>query len=136
MRANGDKQEFIKVCDVKRVIRDDYVFGIDIEKAKSFYFYLPRVFNGLSEYLPELTRFMTSLGIDIEKPVKYDPNDTYDLLYRTYGTFTTKTGYELDFFGKGKYVSVVPLENETKHKQSGSKGTINVAVFGIILRSE
>lgn len=136
MRVNDDKQEFVKLCDMKRVIRDDYVFDIDIEKAKSFYSDLPRVFNGLSEYLPELTRFMASLGIDIEKPVKYNPDDTYDLLYRTCGTFTTKTGYELDFFGEDKYVSVVPFENETKHKRSGSKDIINIAVFGIMLRSE
>ncbi len=124
------------VCDVKRVIRDDYVFDIDIEKAKSFYSDLPRVFNGLSEYLPELTRFMTLLGIDIEKPVKYAPNDMYDLLYRTYGTFTTETGYELDFLGEDIYVSVIPSKNETKHKQSGSKDIINVTVLGIMLRNK
>ncbi len=78
---------------MKKIIVDDYIFDIDIEKTESSYSNAPRVFDCISEYLPELTHFLESLGIDIEKPVKYDPDDTYDLFYTTFGTFTTKTGY-------------------------------------------
>ena len=52
---------------MEKTIRDDYVFEIDIEITKSFYSNAPKVFNQLSGYLTELTHFMTSLGIDIEK---------------------------------------------------------------------
>ena len=80
---------------------DDYVFDIDIEKTKRFYFDTPKVFVCLSGYLPELTHFMASLGIDIEKPVKYNLSGTSDLLYRTFGTVSSKNGYELDFYRGG-----------------------------------
>ena len=109
---------------MKKVIRDDYTFNIDIEKTESFYSDAPRTFDCLSGYLPDLTHFLTSLGIDIEKPVKYDPNDTSDLLYRTFGSFTSKTGYELDFYGEGKFVSVVIFAGEN---------IMNIEVFGIML---
>ena len=87
---------------------------------------MPIIFNGLSEYLPELTHFLSSLGIEIEKPVKYDPNDTYDLLYKTFGTVTSKNGYEIDFYGENKYVSVVVI--------SDPDNTIIIEVFGILLK--
>lgn len=112
---------------MKKVIRDDYVFDIDIEKTKSFYSDAPKVFDCLSEYLPELTHFMALLGIDIEKPVKYDPNDKYDLLYKTFGTVASKNGYELDFYGEDKYVSVVVY---------ACKNIITIEVFGITLKKE
>ncbi|PKM73705.1 MAG: hypothetical protein CVU91_01215 [Firmicutes bacterium HGW-Firmicutes-16] len=67
---------------MEKVIWDDYVFSIDIKRAKGFYSDAPKVLDGLSEYLPELTCFIASLGIDIEKPVKYDPDDTYDYSIR------------------------------------------------------
>jgi hypothetical protein len=107
----------------KRIIWDDYTFYIDIDKAESFYSDAPQVFDCLSGYLPDLTRFLASLGIDIEKPLKYDLSDTSDLLYKTFGTFVSKTGYELDFYGEGKYVSVVIFSRENM---------MNVEVFGIM----
>ena len=113
---------------MEKIIRDDYVFDIDIEKTKSFYSDAPKMFNCLSEYLPELTHFMALLGIDIEKPVKYDPNDTYDLLYTTFGTVASKNGYELDFYGEDKYVSVVVM--------LARKNIITIEVFGITLKRE
>jgi hypothetical protein len=113
---------------MEKVIRDDYVFDIDIEKAKGFYSDAPKVFDGLTEYLPELTCFMASLGIDIEKPVKYDPNDAYDFLYTTFGTVTSKNGYELDFYGEDKYVSVAVI--------SACESVITIEVFGIKLKKE
>lgn len=116
---------------MKKVIMDDYIFDIDIEKTESSYSDAPRVFNCLSEYLPELTHFLELLGIDIEKPVKYDPDEMHDLLYTTFGTFTSKTGYEIDFYGEDKYVSVVIFKNETKYKASVHEDIINVEVFGI-----
>jgi hypothetical protein len=109
---------------MKKVIRDDYIFYIDSEKAESFYSNTPRVFDCLCEYLPDLTHFLASLGIDIEKPVKYDLNDTSVLSYVKFGSFTSKTGYELDFYDEGQYVSVVILEREN---------IMNIQVFGIIL---
>lgn len=118
---------------MKKVIIDDFVFDIDIEKTKRFYLDTPKVFDCLYEYLPELTHFMESLGIDIEKPVKYDMDDTHDLLYTTFGTVTTKTGYELDFYGEDKYVSVAIFKNESKYKVSAHENIINVEVFGIKL---
>jgi len=119
---------------MKKVIRDDYVFDIDIEKAIRFYADSPKAFNGLSGYLPELTQFMASLGIDIEKPVKYDLSDTYDLLYKTFGTYTTIAGYELDFYGEEKYVSVVIFPNNIKSKLSVPENIIYVEVFGVMLK--
>lgn len=118
---------------MKKVIIDEYVFDTDIEKTKRFYLDKPKVFDCLSGYLPELTHFMASLGIDIEKPVKHNLSDMSDLLYTTFGTFTTKTGYELDFYGENKYVSVVIFENETKYKVSLHEDIINVEVLGIML---
>lgn len=109
---------------MKKVIRDDYTFDINIEKTESFYADAPQVFDCLSEYLPDLTYFLASLGIDIEKPVKYNKNDTSDLLYRTFGTFTSKTGYELDFYGEDKYVSVAI---------SARENIMDIEVFGIML---
>ena len=97
---------------MEKVIKDGYVFDIDMERTKNFYSYAPQVFNRLFEYLPELTHFLASLGIDIEKPLKYDLNNTYDLLYRTFGSCTSKEGYELDFYGENKYVSVVIYNRE------------------------
>lgn len=111
------------ISDMKKVIRDDYVFNIDIEKTKSLYSNMPIIFDGLSEYLPELTHFFVSLGIDIEKPVKYDLNDTYDLLYTTFGSVSSKNGYELDFHRKDKYVSVAVV--------SAHENIISLEVFGI-----
>jgi len=113
---------------MKKIIRDDYVFDIDIEKTKSFYSEAPKVFDCLSKYLPELTHFIASLGIDIEKPVKYDLADTYDLLYTTFGTVSSKNGYELDFCGADKYVSVVVI--------SARENIIAIKVFGIMLKKE
>lgn len=113
---------------MKKIIRDNYIFDIDLRKSKSFYSNAPKVFDGISEYLPELTHFLVSLGIDIEKPVKYDPNDTYDLLYTTFGTVSCKDGYELDFYGEDKYVSVVVTDSR--------ENIITLEVFGIILKRE
>lgn len=111
---------------MKKVIRDDYVFEIDFEKTKMFYLDTPKVFDCLSGYLPELTHFMASLGINIEKPVKYNRSDTSDLLYRTFGTVSSKNGYELDFYGEDKYVSVVVIP--------AHENIISIEVFGITLK--
>lgn len=121
---------------IKKVIRDDYTFYIDIEKKQCIYTDAPRVFGGHSEYLPELINFLASLGIDIEKPVVYNLNDTYDLLYMAFGNFNTKTGYKLDFYSEDKYVSVVIFENKTKYKQSTPANVINLEVFGIAMKKK
>lgn len=110
---------------MEKVIWDDYVFDINIEKTKGFYYDTPKVFGGLTEYLPELTCFMASLGIDIEKPVKYSPGD---FLYTTFGTVTSKNGYELDFYGEDKYVSVAVI--------SACEDVITIEVFGIKSKKE
>lgn len=114
---------YVMVYNMEKVIRDDYVFEIDIEKTEALYSHLPRISASLSGYLPELTQFFGSLGIDIEKPIKYKPGDTSDLLYRTYGTYTCGQGYEMDFYGKDKFVSVVVHARQRY---------VDVEVFGVL----
>lgn len=109
---------------MKTVTKDDYIFFIDTEKAESYYCATPKIIDRLAGYLPDLTQFLASLGIDIEKPVVYDLNDPSDLLYKTFGTFTYKDGYEIDFYGEDKMVSVVVYARED---------IIEVVLFGVKL---
>ncbi len=113
---------------MKRVMRDDYVFEIDMEKANSFYSDKQKVFDGISDYLPELTQFLASLGIDIEKPMKYDLNDSTDLVYKTFGKVSSVNGYELDFYGEDIFISVVII--------STHENIITFEIFGIMMKNE
>jgi len=111
---------------MEKVIIDNYVFDIDVEKTKRFYLDRPKVFDWLAGYLPELTHFMAMLGIDIEKPVKYNQDDVTDLLYKAFGVVSSKNGYELDFYGEDKFVSVVVFV-------PAHENIITIEVFGITL---
>lgn len=109
-----------------QITRNDYIFEIDIDVTRTFYAESKKVFDGLSDYLPELTDFLSSLGIDMDKPVKYNRYGTYetdDLVYQVFGKVTWREGYEIDFYGKDKYVSVVV--------SSKKDGNIFLEVFGI-----
>lgn len=59
----------------------------------------------MAEYLPELTEFFDMAGVDIRKPL--NPEVGNRLCYLAFGTATSQTGYELDFYGFEKFISIV-----------------------------
>jgi hypothetical protein len=64
------------------------------------------------------------IGICVDKPENGDLRDVSDFLYTTLGTVTSKNGYEFDFYGEYKFVSVVVI--------SARDNIIKLEVFGII----
>ena len=89
-----------------KVIRDGYEFNLDLEKSKAFYRDRPIIFPGLSSYLPELTAFLNTLGIDIEKPVKYRYHDSSDLSYKVFGVVEAYGKYELNFHDENRFANI------------------------------
>lgn len=105
------------------ITKSGYIFNIDINATKSIYNHIPKEVFKISDYLPELTNFLFSLGIDINKPIKYNLNDSSDLVYIAVGKYTCEHGYEIDFYGDDKFVSTVFYMKEKNH--------IEIEVFGI-----
>lgn len=91
---------------MKKVIQDDYVFNVDLEKSAAFYREQPVIFAGLSSYLPALTLFLNEMGIDIEKPTMYRYHDTYDLAYKVFGSPEIYGQYELYFHDGDRFAFV------------------------------
>lgn len=105
------------------ILYKDYIFHTDVTANRRSYAQRPAAPISLAGYLPELTSFLDALGIDVNKP--RPPFDGFsDLCYDIQGTFSTSTGFELDFSAPGKYVSCVLYEEH---------GRITVEAFGIHL---
>nr|WP_326185359.1 hypothetical protein [uncultured Oscillibacter sp.] len=108
---------------MRAILYEDYIFHTDAAANRQDYARRPAAPVALSGYLPELTAFLDTLGIDINKP-RPPFGDFSDLCYDIQGTFSTASGCELDFSAPGKYVSCVLF---------GKNGRITVEVFGIRL---
>ncbi len=84
----------------------DWQFDIDIQKTRLIYkSRLDNIINR-SKQLPELTNFLNELGIDIGKPDRYD-SDFSHVTYTCIGNAVSENGYEIDMYGKNKYLSII-----------------------------
>lgn len=86
--------------------KDDWQFDIDIQKTQLMYFTRLKPIIDAQAQLPELANFLSELGIDIEKPDKYN-SDFSDVLYTCVGSAKSKTNYEIDMYGKEQFISIV-----------------------------
>lgn len=103
------------------ILYKDSIIYTDPDANRRGYAQRPAAPVVLSDYLPELTAFLDTLGIDINRP-RPPFEDLSCLCYDIRGTFFSSTGYELDFSAPGKYVSCV---------LHGGNGRVTVEVFGV-----
>lgn len=101
---------------MKKVIQDDYVFNVDLEKSAAFYREQPVIFSGLSSYIPVLTTFLNEMGIDIEKPIMYRYHDTSDLAYKVFGSPETYGQYELYFHDGDRFAFVTFFKGNAENE--------------------
>lgn len=101
-------------------------FNVDIQKTQLMYSNRVKPIIDARRQLPELVRFLNELGIDIEKPDKYN-SDFSDVIYTCIGSAKSETNYEIDMYGKEQHISIV-VYNEN--------GLVMLEVFGIHYSSD
>jgi len=89
-----------------KIDKYDWEFDIDIQKTQLMYVNRLRSIIDSHVKIPELVNFLSELGIDIEKPDKYNSNFS-DVLYSCFGSAKSKTGYEIDMYGIEQFISIV-----------------------------
>ena len=92
---------------LKHVRYEDWDFFLDEAACDAYYRALPVTAPRLSGYLPPMTRCLSVLGADIRRPMALGSGGTDGLCYLLFGTATSETGYELDFYGSEAFASVV-----------------------------
>ena len=89
-----------------KINKYDWQFNIDIQKTQLMYCKRLKSRIDAQNQLPELVDFLSELGIDIERPDKYN-SDFSDVLYTCAGSAKSETNYEIDIYGKEQYISLV-----------------------------
>lgn len=84
----------------------DWKFDINIQKTQLIYKHRLDNIIDKDKQLPELANFLNELGIDIEKPDRYH-SDFSDVTYTCIGNANSENGYEIDMYGKNRYISIV-----------------------------
>ena len=111
---------------MREVQHQGWLFTIDEERCTELYNSMDEKESKLRTYLPELTAFFDSVCVDITKPCDHG-NDPADLCFWSFGSAISEKGYELDFYGENKFVSVV-VSNSVL-----IPGRIDFEVFGVLL---
>lgn len=96
-------------------------FNVDIQKTQLKYSDRLKSIIDAQSQLPELLNFLSELGIDIEKPDKYN-SDFSDVVYTCIGSAQSETNYEIDMYGKEQYISIVVYNKN---------GSVMLEVFGM-----
>lgn len=104
-------------------------FIIDELKSKQYYAKMPVIFDSISGYLPEMTDFLSHIGVDVRKPYKYEKDDTSDLCYYSFGKAISDEGYEIDFYEENKFVSIAFIQDEADTQR------FIVELFGVRLQN-
>lgn len=89
-----------------RIEKYDWRFDIDIQRTQLIYIRRTDNIINRDKQLPELTNFLNELGIDIEKPDRYN-SDFSDVIYTCIGNADSENRYEIDMYGKNQYISIV-----------------------------
>ena len=72
----------------------DWKFNVDLQKTQSIYGNRVKSEIDAQSQVPELVNFLSELGIDIEKPDKYNL-DLSDVVYTFIGSAESETNYEI-----------------------------------------
>lgn len=89
--------------------QDDWTFLVEEERNRDFYATRGVELPEKREELPKLTAFLEELGVDIGKPVSHSEDKT-ELSFAVFGSAKASAGgYEMDFYEKNYFVSVVVL---------------------------
>ncbi len=107
---------------MKTVSYQDWTFVVDVEKTKLICGEIHPSAAVLRGFLPELTGFLKSLAIDIDKPIERTDGE---LIYQFFGTAFSEQGYEIDFYGADKFASVVVYPGD------GIRVVTKLALYGI-----
>ncbi|MPN35794.1 hypothetical protein SDC9_183296 [bioreactor metagenome] len=99
----------------------DWKFNVDIQKTQSMYGNRVKSEIYAQSQLTELVNFLNELGIDIEKPDEYN-SDLSDVVYTFIGSAESETNYEIDMYGKERFISIVIYNNN---------GSVMLEVFGM-----
>lgn len=99
----------------------DWKFNVDLQKTQSMYGNRVKSEIDAQSQVPELVNFLSELGIDIEKPDKYN-SDLSDVVYTFIGSAESETNYEIDMYGKERFISIVIYN---------INGSVMLEVFGM-----
>lgn len=99
----------------------DYHFDVDIEHTEMLYKNREKAKIDSNNQLPELVKFLKSLGIDIEKPDNFEMGIA-DVIYSYIGSAKSVDGYEIDIYGEEQYISIVVYSED---------GKVTLEVFGM-----
>jgi len=105
-----------------KINKYDWQFNVDIQETQLMYnSNMLKSIIDVNSQLPELVDFLSELGINIEKPDKYNL-DFSDVIYTYIGSAESETNYEIDMYGKEQFISIVVY-----HKN----GIVILEVFGM-----
>lgn len=99
----------------------NWQFDVNVQKTRLMYSNRSKSIIKIQNQLPELTDFLSELGIDIEKPDEFNL-DFSDVVYTYIGNAKSETNYEIDMYGKEQYISIV-IYNKN--------GSVMLEVFGM-----
>lgn len=113
--------EYIKEnIEGEEIVYKEWKFNVNRKASKDYYSSTPVLYLRADNLNCDLTNFFNDLMIDIEKPFKITATE---VSYYYFGTADSDMGYELDFYGKNQFISVV-IKDDTHDRKI-------ISVFGL-----
>lgn len=124
---------------------DGYEFDADVDKTAEYYNNITlcdcpccrNYYTSAAEKMPELAEMLLRFGVDIAKPdeifwSEHEGKCAYDQVsYTVCGSIKRCGEYEIDLYGEGYFVSIVPNNDYVPNQQTEEYFVLNV--FGVAL---
>ena len=109
-----------------------WTFSFHRDRTRRLNRTLPQADPEICDCLPELCRLLEQLGLDLQRPVSQCSED--GACYLFLGTAHAPDGFELDFYGPGRYQSVVVHPCPQGYREDGldiREPCVLLEVFGL-----
>ena len=117
---------------MERLSCKGWTFSFHRDRTRRLNRTLPQARPEIRGCLPELGELLEQLGLDLQRPVSRGPGD--GVCYLFLGTAHAPDGFELDFYGPGRYQSVVVHPCPQGYREDGldiREPCVLLEVFGL-----